>query len=348
MAALVLFFVSGLSLSLRDFACGLSPHFAAANAIYLTALAAGAYLVNFPLGFFEGFLWEHKFKLSNQRLLAWVWDDIKKALIGLVLFLVIVEASYLFLRNFPNTWWLWASLFWLSVTLLLAKFLPNIIIPLFFKYSKIENEELKNSILNLFQKTGVDLEGAYVVDFSKKTKKANAFICGLGRHRRVVLSDTLVAQFSIPEIEAVVAHEIGHYKHHDVLRMTSVNFAVTFLGFFLVNIFLKKILPSAGLTRLDDIAFFPIVVLAFMLLGFLTLPLINGYSRLLEVKADAFSLKTTQRIDSFISMMRKLGTLNFSEFNPNPFIEIFIFDHPPINKRIKFAERTKNGQTTHG
>ncbi|MFA5059449.1 MAG: M48 family metallopeptidase [Candidatus Omnitrophota bacterium] len=332
------FFLSGLSVALRDIAYGFSQNFFIVNAIYMCALSLGLLLVHFPLDFLGEFILEHRFQLSNQKFHEWLWDLTKRFFLQLMLTLLIVEVGYILLDRFPRTWWVWAGAFWLFLTLILAKITPNVLIPIFYKYSKIGNEELRARILGLFEKAKIPVQNAYMVDFSKKTKKANAFICGLGKGRRVVLSDTLVSDFSIPEIEAVVAHEIGHYKHHDILKLTIFHTLTTLLGFFIMNRLWEVFAAHSPAIHIADIAFFPVLAVAFSMFSFLMMPLSNSFSRYLEVKADLFSLKATLAPQHFISMMKKLGVKNLSEFNPGLLTEIFLYDHPPISKRIDLAQ----------
>lgn len=329
--------VSGLSVDLRNYSSQISSNFFILNAIYILIFAAGMYLAHFPFRWYEEFIWEHKFNLSTQNFNAWLCDDLKKNLINILVMLLAVEVIYALLRQFSDMWWVGAGVFWLLLTLVLARLTPNVIIPLFYKYANLKNQELKSRVLALFKGAQIKVKDAYLINFSSKTKKANAFICGLGASRRVVLSDTLVDQFTIPEIETVVAHEIGHYKGHDILKLTVINSIVVFLGFFLVNQFLRGALSVFHLKEIHDIAFFPVVALALSFLGFLATPLLNGYSRSLEIKADAFSLRLTKSPADFISMIGKLGEMNLAEFEPGLWVEVFFYTHPPIAKRIKFA-----------
>jgi len=183
------------------------------------------------------------------------------------------------------------------------------------------------------------LKDIFSINFSSKTKKANAFLCGIGKNRRVVLSDTLLSSFTADEIETVIAHELAHYKHKDIFKLLVANALIIFLGFYLLNKFLYFAVIHFHLNRIDDIAFLPILLLVFMLFGLLTAPLLNGYSRLLEKQADQFSLETTKKPMDFISMMNKLCEMNLGEFKPNRLVEIFFYDHPPVYKRIQLAEK---------
>jgi len=338
---LFLLSVSGISTAWYYLALSISDHFLLINGIYTVLFCLTMYLVNFGFHFFEGFILEHRFGLSNQTFGKWLKDNLKGSLISFVVTIVAIEAAYLFLKNYPTTWWIWAGFFWLFLTLVMARITPTMIIPLFYKYSNIKNEELEKGILNLFEKCRLKIKDIYMVDFSAKTKKANAFVCGFGKSRRVVLSDNLVNQFSVPEIETVVAHEIGHYKNHDIIRLTAVNSTVTFLSFFLLDVFLKKMLTLGNITHIYDIAFFPIIVIGLSVFSLITMPILNGYSRFIERNADIFCLEMTQRPKDFISMIDKLGKMNLAEFEPHPLIEKFFYNHPSIAKRIKLAQEFK-------
>jgi len=335
---LIAFMLSGFSLALKNFSFQYSENFLIGNGIYIMAVAVIMYILHFPLNFVEGFTWEHRFNLSNQKFIHWLRDDVKKASLGLVVTVLMVEVIYVLLRRFPDSWWMGATFFWLLLNLVLARLMPNALIPLFYKYSDIENEQLKVRILELFKKCKVKIKNAYAINFSSKTNKANAFVCGLGNNRRVVLSDNLLHKFTDEEIETVVAHELGHYKNHDIIKITLVASYVTFLSFYMIDVFLKKALVWFQLERIDDIAFFPMLAAAFLVLNLFVMPALNAFSRRLEREADIFSMKTTGKPKSLASAFRKLGDVNLAEFEPNKFIEIFLYDHPPLAQRIKFVE----------
>jgi STE24 endopeptidase len=338
---LLFFFASGMSVALKNAVMAHTAHPMVVHAAYVVVFSSFLYAFHFPTHLFSGFFWEHKFGLSNQTFIAWFKDELKGALLGLAMAMILIEAVYLFLGRFPLYWWIAAGSFWFFFSFILAKITPDVIIPLFYKYQPIGKESLRARMFALFKKCEVGLKDIFAIDMSAKSNKANAFLCGLGNNRRVVLGDTLLKDFSEEEIEIVVAHELAHYKHKDIAKLLLANASVVFAGFYLIHLFLRFAVDAYQLSGLDDIAFLPILLLSFSLFIFMTAPVLNGYSRRLERQADKFAIETTRNPEGFIGMIRKLGEKNLAEFEPSTFIEIFLYDHPPIAKRIAYARAFK-------
>lgn len=341
LALLLIFFFSGLSQHLKSLVSTWSGQPLLLNGLYFAFFAAGFYIIHLPLNFYSHYLIEHRFKLSTQTVAGWIAEEFKGAILGFGISLLFVEVIYLLLGRFPNNWWIGAGLFWLLVSFVLARITPSIIIPLFFKYQPVHSESLKKRIFGLFDRCQTGLKDIYAIDFSKKTKKANAMLCGMGKGRRVILSDTLLEHFNDDEIELVVAHELGHYKHRDIAKMLALNTVLIFIGFYLIHLYFRHAVAAYQLSGIDDISFLPVVLSAFMVYNLATGPVLNGYSRWIEREADRFSIETTRRPTVFISMMQKLGEMNLAESEPSRFIEWFLYDHPPIGKRIAFARGFK-------
>lgn len=338
---LTILMASGLSIHLRNWAASFTSHPWVLIAIYFSVFYWTVFVLFLPVSFFQEFTWEHKFNLSTQGPVPWFVDHLKKSALSFGLGILVIEAVFLFLGCFPATWWIWASVFWLFLTLVLSRIMPNVIIPLFYKYSPVPDQNLRERILEIFKQCDLKIKDVYLINLSKETKKANAFLCGLGKSRRIVLSDTLVANFTIPEIGAVVAHEIAHYKHRDIWRMIILNTAMTVVGFFLMDKFLRSSLPFFGIERLDDIAFLPVFLLGMIGLNLVGMPFLNAFSRWMEIRADQFSLKLTKDPGNFISMMNKLGMQNLAEFEPHWLKELMFYDHPSLARRIRFAEASR-------
>jgi STE24 endopeptidase len=331
-------FESGLSFKLKHTIMPLAPNMFVLNGAYILCLSALFYAIHFPLSFFSGFFLEHKFKLSRQSFGSWLKDHIKQTMLSLIFIFLIVQGLYFFVGTFPSTWWAWAGGSWILLSFIMAKVTPDIIIPMFFKYSTIQSEELKKTIMALFQRCGFYLHDVYTINLSSKTKKVNAFFCGLGKNKRVVLGDTLLSNFSKDEIEVVVAHELAHYQHKDIIKILVVNSFFTFLGLNFVDKILVAHANRLDLPGINDIALFPVVAFWLYIFALIVTPIINTYSRHIEQKADEFSLEMTNKPIEFISLMEKLAKMNLADTAPNKFVEWFLYDHPTIEKRIRFAK----------
>ncbi len=308
-------------------------------ALYLTAFIIIYEIITLPLSFYGGFILEHRFNLSNQTVPGWLKNKGKTLLISLVIIIPVIEAIYFFLRNFPHIWWIFAGAFWLFLTVVLTKFMPTLILPIFYKSIPIEDEELKDKLLRLAKGVGVKVAGVYRINLSKDTKKANAALVGLGGTRRILLSDTLISAFSHEEIEAVFAHELAHHVYRHILKMLIAAGIGGFVGFALCHYVLRDAISLFGFQSLHDIAAFPLLILVLSAFGLLLLPLQNAYSRMLEKACDVYSIKKTGNPAAFISMMNKLAEQNLADREPNWVIEILFYDHPPISKRIALADR---------
>lgn len=299
------------------------------------------FLLGFPLNYYRSYALEHKFCLSSQNFRGWFFDQLKAGMLSYVLGLILLSAFYFILEHYPSVWWLVVSLFWIFFSLVLAKLVPVIIIPLFFKYKKLEDSALRETIMNLAGKMKVKILDCFEIDFSKKTLKANAAFVGWGATRRVILADTLKDKYSYDEIEVILAHEFAHYKLKHLLKLLLANASVIVGCFYLI---FKTSAPFLGffkLSSLQELAALPLILLYFVVFGILMQPFENYMSRRLERHADRMALEVTGSRGAFISMMDKLATQNLSDRNPHPIIKFFFFDHPPIAERIASAQDLK-------
>lgn len=332
---------SGFSARLKDILQVFSRSELILNGLYISCLCAVFYLLSLPLDFFEGFILEHKFNLSNESLSGYFKDNLKKAAVSLVIAIIAVEFLYLFLSGFPSLWWVFAAGGWFFLTVILAKITPDFLIPLFYKYIPLKDEELRSKIKKMFAGAHTPLKDVYVINFSAKTKKLNAAVAGFGRGRRVILTDNLLSRLSHEEILSIVAHELGHYKNRDTIKIIIFGALGAAGLFFLSDIILRGSFPRFGYSSMSDIAGFPLLSLIMFILGILGLPLQNAFIRGLENKADKYSLFITRAPDVFISMMQKLADSNLAQMFPGKFIEAMLYDHPPVGKRIELARAYK-------
>ena len=329
---------SGVSAALAGLAAAPDRPKVVEALIYLAAFFNLYTLVTLPLHFYSGYLIEKKFGLSTQKLRSWLSDRLKGYALSLVFFVAILELLIFTVERFPETWWALAAAGWLVISLFLSRILPTLIIPLFYKMKPLPNGELRDRLTALLKKCRVRVLDLYEIGLSKKTKKANAALVGIGGSRRVLLGDTLLDRYTLPEIEMVMAHELGHHVKRHIPKVVAFNTVSTLIGFYLLHRFSGLIAEALGGKGLTDLAIFPALLLLASAGGLALLPLQNGFSRWQENQADRFALETFPSKEVFVSLMNKLASQNLSDLEPNPVVEFILYDHPSIPKRIKMAE----------
>lgn len=334
-AALATFYFAGGSRALAAFAREVGRNEWGTVAIYVVALLTTAAALMLPLSWWGGFRLEHRFNLSNQTLRAWAWDELKSFGLSLVLMTAVGEVIYAFLRAAGGWWWLWAAAFMTALTLLLSFILPVVIIPIFYKLTKLENETLAARLRAMAEQVGARVVGVFRMGLGAKTKKANAAFAGFGRTRRILLGDTLLANFTAPEIEVVLAHELAHYRHHDIWKGLAVSTALTTAGLWLSD----RLLRAAAGGDLANIEHLPLLALVLTLFALMMSPATKAWSRRAEYRADRAALEMTRDPDAFIEAMRKLAGQNLADMEPHPLVEFLFHDHPALAKRIAKAEQ---------
>jgi STE24 endopeptidase len=225
----------------------------------------------------------------------------------------------------------------IAFAVVMANVAPVVLMPIFYKFVPLREEELKRRLVALCEKVKTRVRGVYEMDMSRKTRAANAALVGLGNTRRIVLGDTLLDRYEPDEIEAVLAHELGHHKNWDMWKGLLFQSAISVLGFYLAYLILNTYSASFGLRGPADVAGLPLLMLTFAGVSLLFLPSSNAFSRRIERRADEFALRLTGNARAFVSMMNKLGEQNLSEFEPSPLVEFILFSHPSVSKRIRRA-----------
>jgi STE24 endopeptidase len=301
--------------------------------------AAGTELLTLPLDFWSSFVLEHRYHLSNQTFAAWLRHQLKAYLVGGLIGLPLLLGLYALIWYAGSWWWLWAAVGWLFVTLLLGQLLPVLILPLFYKVTRLEDPALLGRLQRLTEGTGLSIEGIYRLHLSEETRKANAALAGLGRTRRVLLGDTLLDQFTPEEIEVVFAHEVGHHVHRHLPKMVIWSVALALAGFWLVDWVLRQAAAGVGYAGFDDPAALPLVLLVLSLFGLLLAPVQNALSRFFERQCDRYALQRTELRQAYRSAFIKLARINKSDPDPNPVVAWLFYDHPPIRQRLAMADR---------
>lgn len=336
---LIILLAAGWSGTLRDVAYRWSSqNYSLAVFYYVVMLIVISKILGAPLEYY-GFRLEHRYHLSNQRLRSWLWDEFKGLLVGLVMATIIVELLYLLIRQVPQQWWLisWAVV--MGLFILLAQIAPIVLFPIFYKFEPLEDEELRRRLIVLGERAGTRVRGVYKWHLSEKSKKANAALTGLGATRRIILADTLLDNYSDDEIEAVLAHELGHHVHKHILKSIFVQAGISLLGFWLANEVLRYAVERSHMFEtLSDFANLPLMILVVTVLSFLLMPALNAYSRFNERQADRYCFESVASVVPFISSMNKLADQNLAEKRPSRWVEWFFHSHPAISKRVAAAE----------
>lgn len=339
-ALLLIWLLTGWSASLRTWIYSWTQNPWLAVLAYGVIFGAVFTLADLPLSFYSGFILPDRFQQSNQTLKGWVLDTIKSLGLGLVLGGFVLEVVYLLLRSAPEYWWLWAAGFLLLLNVIVANLAPIVLFPIFFSFKPLEgdNLDLQERLIQLAEKSGIDVIGVFSFDMSRRTKSANAGLTGLGNTRRIILGDTLLDEFSADEVETILAHELGHQVNHDIPLGMAFQTLLTLAGLYLTSLGLKGTLGYFGFESLSDLAALPLFGLFLGAYGLITMPFSNAFSRSREVLADRFALAITGKGDAYADALIRLSNQNLAEVDPEPWVEFLLYSHPALGKRIQMAK----------
>ncbi len=305
-------------------------------ALVAAALGAGHALLGAPLAWLSSWVLPRRYGLLHQPLRAWLADRAKGMALGAVIGLAGVELVYALLRATPY-WWLAAAAAAFAFAIALTAVLPIWILPMFYRLTPLADATLGARLLALAERAGVRAVGVWIADQSRKSRTANAAVIGLGRTRRILLYDTLAAGFRPEEIEAVLAHELGHHAHGDLRRGLLVQGALSVVTFWIADHALRAGVGVWGYAGVADPASLPWLALVLAALGLAVTPLVNAFSRHVERQADDFALTLTRDPAGFIRAMERLAALNLAERRPHPLKEALLFSHPALDRRIARA-----------
>jgi STE24 endopeptidase len=301
------------------------------------ALGASQTLLTFPLDVVAGFLLPRRAGLLTQSFGSWLGDRAKGLGIGAVLGLISVEIVYGLLRWSPDRWWLWASAVLAAGIALLTAVVPVWLVPLFYRLTPLEDPALRDRVLGLAARMGVRAAAVAVADFSRKGRAANAAVVGLGGTRRILVSDTLLREFPVEEVEVVLAHELGHHARGHLVKGLLLQSGLILVALWVADHALRAGTAALGLAGPADPAGLPLLALVLTALGLLTTPLVAAWSRRLEREADQVALDVSGAPDAFIAAMERLGRLNLAERRPGRLRELLFATHPSIEARIAVA-----------
>ena len=334
---LIYLLTSHLSIRIREFAERFSTSHFLVVALYVIAAGAIFKIFDLLLGFYSGYILEHRFGLSRQSLGEWAKDQLKAIALGVPLGIAGVEVVYAFLRSSPENWWIYASLVFIAFVVAMTNLAPVLLLPLFFKFKPVESQDLQKRVDRLARQTNTMVCGIFEWALGEKTRKANAAVVGWGNTRRIIVSDTLLQNFSGEEIEVIMAHELCHHVKNHIWQGLALQSLLTFVGFFVASRVLPPFSAHFGFRGIDDVADFPLFALVMSSVSLLILPLVNYFSRRLETEADLYALDLTGDALAFVSSMEKLAEINLANKAPNKIIEFIFYSHPCVEDRIKLA-----------
>lgn len=310
--------------------------------VFVAAIGLFSTIIFLPINFYSGYYLEHKYNLSNQTFIKYLLENLKSLAVGLAIGIPILLLFFFILNQFGDLWWLVFASALFIISVVLSQIFPIVIFPIFYKVIPLPENELKEKIRQLANDAGIKVENVFTFDMSKNTKKANAAFTGLGKTKRIILGDTLLNNYSRDEIETVIAHELGHYKHKHILKNILFGTAASFLTFYIISISYKVSLSWFDLKSITQIAAIPLLSLWAMIIGLIQTPLSNMLSRKYEYEADRYAVESTKKPESFINTLNKLTDQNLGDKEPHPFVEWYFYSHPSIKNRInairKFAE----------
>ena len=300
-------------------------------------------VVNLPLSWYQTFVIESQFGFNNSTLKLWLTDMLKASVLGAIIGIPLLSLILWVMQSGGAYWWLGAWAILVGFQLLMIWIAPNYLMPLFNKFTPLEDESLKQRITQLMDRSGFKAKGFFVMDGSKRSAHSNAFFTGIGSSKRVVFFDTLLQQLSADEMEAVLAHELGHFKHKHIVKMMAINFLTTLIGFAALGWIMQQtwfytglgVIPNLGLGELSSnnalaLLLFTMVV---PLLSFLISPISSARSRTQEFEADAYAAEHASA-GALKSALLKLYQDNASTLTPDPWFVRFYYSHPPASERL--------------
>ena len=318
---------------------GLKMHFIWQALIFFGTFAAIGGIIGIPFDLYENFVLEKKYGFSTITWRIWITDLIKSMIISAILMIIIISAFMSFINYLPTSWWFWAWIFFTLFEIVMLWLYPVLIAPLFNKYEPIKNEQLKEKITALMDKVGLKAKGIFEVDEGKRSKHTNAYFTGIGKTKRIVLYDTLLASHSTDEILAVLAHEIGHWKKKHILKQLMFMIPASLVLLYSVYLILGwPLLYTAFGLQVTLYAGLFLVSLYLSSAGFFLSPIGAAIMRRYEREADRIACDLTGTSAPMIDALKRLAKDNLANLHPHPLYVWFYYSHPPLIERIEYLQ----------
>jgi STE24 endopeptidase len=342
-AVCLLLLATGLSAGMRNLAERTTRYKPIQTFLYWAQFLVFVSLLLFPLSVYEGFIREHKYGLATQTFAAWLGDQLKGLALAVVFGGLLMMMLYGIVRRAPRTWWIWGAMTAVLFMMFLFLISPVFVAPLFNKYTKLEDPAIKEPILKMARANGISTDDVYVVDASRQSTRVRANVSGFLATERVTLNDNLLQRCSLAEVEAVMAHEIGHYVLNHIYKDTVSFGIVIVVGFVFLCRASTWALGRWGsgwrVGGVEDVAAMPLLALLLSIYFFVLTPITNTYTRVEEYEADIFGLNASRQPDGEAEVDLKLG--DYRKLDPGPLEEFIFFDHPSGRARIYAAMRWK-------
>jgi STE24 endopeptidase len=339
-AAIAIFLLaSRLSARLRNFAEQTTEFKALQVAIYTVAYVLIVALLSLPLTFYQLFLREHQYGLATQTFGPWFVEQLVGLVVALIASTIALVVFYWVFRRAPKSWWLWGTVVAVVLSFIGNFIAPIYVEPLFNTYKPLTDPKIRDPILAMAQANEIPVKQVFEVDASRQTTRISANVSGLLGTTRIALNDNLLKQCTLPEIRAVMAHEMGHYVLNHGAKLTIYFGVVALFGFGIANLAFDWALRRWGqrweVRGIADPAGFPLLMLIFLTFAFVMTPVLNSITRVTEREADQFGINTSREPDGVAKVSLKLGT--YRKLDPTPLEEFIFFDHPSGRARIQMA-----------
>jgi STE24 endopeptidase len=333
----------GISGRMRDFAQRVTKFRPFQTFIYWFQFMVITFVLQFPLGVYEGYFREWKYGLATQTFGPWMWDQIKSLLIGIILGGLVVMALVGIVRKLPRTWHIWGALVTMIFIIFTIMIAPVFLVPIFNKVTILNDPKVTVPILSLARANGITAKDVYEIDASKQTTRMNANVSGFGKTMRITLNDNLLRRGSPEEIQSVMGHEMGHYVLNHIYKSILFFFVIIVAGFSLLRWGLNWSLARWGerwqIHDVTDVAVLPLVFLLAGIFFFVLTPILDTQTRSEEHEADMYGLGASRQPDGFAQAAIHLG--EYRKMDPGPVEEWIFFDHPSGRNRIHDAMQWK-------
>lgn len=340
LATLSLILFTGLSAQFRDWAGRIKPRFFTVW-LFLVLVLLADYILNLPFSIYRGFIVESNYGFLNQTFMEWWGEDLLGLLIGLVLSIVPVWFLYWLIEK-TRYWWLKFAIGAIPFLVFIIVIAPVVIAPMFNEFGPLKDKQLESEILALAERVGIEGADVFEVNASKQSSKISAYVTGLFGTSRIVLYDTIIKNFTLPEIKFVMGHEMGHYVMNHIWFGLAVTILFILFALWLMNRTIHNLITKFQkrfkFERLEDIASLPLVLIYVSAISFVFQPVTNSFGRYIEHRADVYGMEVSGVSGEEAAIaFDKLAVYNLSDPDPHPLIEFWFYDHPSIKKRMEFV-----------